>query len=213
MIDHMYLPIFLKGLVIGFIVAAPVGPIGALCIRRTLQRGKKSGLMTGLGAALADSLYGCIAAFGVTTVSFFLTEHRFWFRLIGSLFLVYLGIRTFRSTISLQKLPSRLEDLVGDVASSFVLMLANPIAILVFGAIFTEFGLDNLRLNEQSGVLMVIGIFLGSMVWWLTLCTIVERLQAHITPRTLRIVNIIAGSVIIAFAAGGFFRVIQMLAH
>ncbi len=205
----MHVPVFLKGLIIGIAIAAPLGPIGALCIRRTLHQGRLSGIVSGLGAALADSIYGFIAAFGVTLVSNGLVEHRFWLRLIGSLFLLYLGIRTLKASTSLQEVPSKLEDLVGDFFSTFLLTLANPITILTFGVIFTEFGLKNLEHSPTSGHIMVLGVFLGSATWWAFLCGMVGKIRAYITPGFLRGVNLVSGSVILAFAAFGFFRVVQ----
>lgn len=205
----MHVAVFLKGLVIGIAIAAPLGPIGALCIRRTLHQGRLSGLVSGLGAALADAIYGFIAAFGITLVSTTLLEHRFWPRIIGSVFLLYLAIRTLRASTSLQEVPSKLEDLVGDFLSTFLLTLANPITILTFGVIFTEFGLRNFQQSHELGALMVLGVFLGSAAWWAFLCGIVGKIRAYITPRFLRGINLVSGIVILAFAAFGFFRVIQ----
>lgn len=211
MLGGPYLHVFLKGLVIGIAIAAPVGPIGALCIRRTLHQGRWSGFVSGLGAALADGIYGAIAAFGVTFVSSFLLAHRFWFHLIGSLFLLFLGIRTLRSSTSLQPTPSRLEDLVGDFVSTFLLTIANPITILTFGVIFAEFGVSSFHYSSSSAALMVLGVFLGSASWWAVLCGVVGKIRDYISPRFLRNVNLVSGSIILAFAAFGLFRVIETL--
>lgn len=206
-----HLSVFLKGLIIGVAIAAPVGPIGALCIRRTLHHGRWSGFVSGLGAALADGIYGAIAAFGVTFVSGFLLGHRFWFHLIGSIFLLVLAIRTLRSSTSLQATHSRLEDLAGDFISTFLLTIANPITILTFGVIFAEFGVKSFQYSSSSAGLMVLGVFLGSASWWAILCGVVGRIRDYISPKFLRNVNLVSGSIILAFAAFGLFRVVETL--
>ncbi|UCE19161.1 MAG: LysE family transporter, partial [Gemmatimonadota bacterium] len=126
----MEIPIFLKGLIIGFSIAAPVGPIGVLCIQRTINGGYRSGVYTGLGAATADALYGSVAAFGLTVISHFLVQHTFWFSLTGGIFLCYLGVRAFLSK-SLKD-PSILKKAkyFNAYISSFFLTLTNPMTIL-----------------------------------------------------------------------------------
>ena len=131
----------LKGLIIGFSIAAPVGPIGVLCIRRTLAKGHASGLVSGLGAATADSVYGCVAGFGLTLVSSLLLEGQDWVRSMGGVFLLYLGIRTYLSKPSDGVPPARGLDLAGDYLSTFLLTLTNPLTILSFAAIFAGLGL------------------------------------------------------------------------
>ncbi len=209
MITAMDLVVFLKGILIGICVAGPVGPISLLCVKRTLQRGKISGLLTGLGASLADSVYGWIAAFGISAVSQVFLEQRFWFRFIGCLLLAYVGFRTFKTEPVLKTNPSRLEEIAGTFASSFLLTLSNPITIVVFGALFLEFGLQHTHQTTFASCLMVLGVFLGSSAWWLTLCSLVERFGSHITPQTLHKVNRISGAVILIFAAVGLIRLAQ----
>src|SRR5512139_1350437 len=132
---------FFKGLLIGFAIAAPVGPIGVLCIRRTLAYGRRSGLASGLGAATADALYGCVAAFGLTVISHFLIHHQWGLRFVGGSFLFYLGIRTFLSRPGGTPPAARRLDLAGDYFSTFFLTLANPLTILAFAVIFAGLGL------------------------------------------------------------------------
>jgi threonine/homoserine/homoserine lactone efflux protein len=122
--------LFLKGVLLGFAIAAPVGPIGVLCIRRSLADGQRAGLATGLGAATADALYGCVAAFGLTAISEFLVKQRFWLGLIGGLFLCYLGLRTF-FTKTADKAPSvKSTGLASAYLSTFFLTITNPMTIL-----------------------------------------------------------------------------------
>src|SRR4051794_7985246 len=115
-----------SGLLIGFSIAAPVGPIGVLCIRRTLSDGRLAGFVSGLGAATADATYGCVAAFGLTVISDFLVGQQFWFKLIGGLFLCYLGVQLFRSRPSDRPAQARGVGLLGAYASTVALTLTNP---------------------------------------------------------------------------------------
>ena len=129
-----------QGVVLGFSIAAPVGPIGVLCIRHTLQNGFKSGLASGLGAASADAAYGAIAAAGLTLVADFLAKQQAWLGILGGAFLLYLGVRTFRSPPSeADGCDTRENTLSGDYFSTFLLTLSNPITILSFVALFGKF--------------------------------------------------------------------------
>jgi len=191
--------LFMKGLIIGFSIAAPVGPIGVLCIRRTLAEGRISGFVSGMGAATADALYGCIAGFGVTYVSSFLIGQQFSFRLIGALFLGYLGARIFFSKPA--EAPSKAEGkgLAGAYASTLLLTLTNPVTILAFAAIFAGLGLGNLGGNYTAGMLLVLGVFLGSAAWWLFLSMGVGLFRTWFNGPRLRWVNRLSGVII-----GGF---------
>jgi threonine/homoserine/homoserine lactone efflux protein len=151
---------FYKGLIIGFSIAAPVGPIGILCIRRTLTAGRISGLVTGIGAASADALYGCIAAFGLTFVSNFLIHQLSWLRLFGGIFLCYLGVKTFFSQPSQSTAQAGHLSLINAYTSTFFLTLTNPLTILSFAAIFAGLGLANVQSSYSSAATTVLGVFL-----------------------------------------------------
>jgi threonine/homoserine/homoserine lactone efflux protein len=195
----MTLSYFLKGLVIGISIAAPVGPIGVLCVQRTLAAGKLHGLVTGLGAATADALYGMIAGFGLTFVSSFVIDQQVWFRLIGGTFLVYLGIRAFLSTPS-DKTPSmKTPGRVSSYISTFFLTLTNPMTILSFAAIFSGFGLVSSGANYIAAGILVLGVFLGSALWWLILSSITAMFREKIGHGGLRWVNRISGVIIMCF--------------
>src|SRR6185503_6615601 len=137
----MELSFLLKGMGIGFSIAAPVGPIGVLCIRRSLADGRWIGFVTGLGAASADAAYGCIAGFGLTAISNFLTGQQFWLALFGGAFLCYLGIHTFISKPPPQAATVREDGLFSAYFSTLLLTLTNPATILSFMAVFAGFGL------------------------------------------------------------------------
>src|SRR6266566_8617346 len=132
---------FLRGVAIGFSIAAPVGPIGVLCIRRTLAEGRGCGFASGLGAATADAVYGCVAGFGLTSVSNLLVSQQTWLRLIGGLFLCYLGVKSFFARQARSAAASKSGALTGAYASTFLLTLTNPMTILSFAAVFAGLGL------------------------------------------------------------------------
>lgn len=191
--------IFVRGVVIGFAIAAPVGPIGLLCIQRTLNQGRIVGLVSGLGAATADAVYGFIAAFGLTLVSSFLVEQRVWLGLVGGLFLCYLGVRTFIAPPAQQAAQARQGSLWNAYGSTFLLTLTNPMTILSFVAIFAGAGLANSDGGNAAAALMVLGVFTGSAAWWLLLSEIVSLLRGRFNATALIWVNRIAGAIIVGF--------------
>ena len=200
----MYLPIFLKSLLIGFSIAAPVGPIGILCIRRTLAEGRQAGFVSGLGAATADALYGAIAAFGLTYISIFLVNQSFWLRLGGGLFLVYLGVRAFlASPTDAAVNKDDYSDQRGSLSnylSTFFLTISNPLTILSFTAIFAGFGAASIQTQDYFAAgLMILGIFSGSVLWWFLLTYLASLFKNRITQSTMTSINRIAGVVIIIF--------------
>jgi threonine/homoserine/homoserine lactone efflux protein len=197
----MEFPLFLRGLVIGFSIAAPVGPIGVLCIRRTLADGQISGLVSGLGAATADAFYGCVAGFGLTFISSFLVGQKMWLSLFGGLFLLYLGIKTLLSKPAENEATVRQSGLFGSYFSTFLLTLTNPMTILSFAAIFAALGLGNASGSYGSALILVLGVFLGSATWWLLLSGGVGLFREKFNTQGLLWVNRISGLVIAAFGA------------
>jgi threonine/homoserine/homoserine lactone efflux protein len=194
----------LTGLIIGFSVAAPVGPIGVLCIRRTLADGRVVGFVSGLGAATADAAYGCVAAFGLTWVSDLLVEQQAWLRLVGGVFLLYLGIKAFLEKPAEREAgaargsrPSM--SVAGAYASMLGLTLTNPTTILSFAAIFVGLGLVEASEGYLSAVVLVVGVFSGSALWWLLLSGAVGLFRAKLSVGGLRWVNRISGTVIATF--------------
>jgi threonine/homoserine/homoserine lactone efflux protein len=195
---HMALPFMLKGLAIGFSIAAPVGPVGLLCIRRSLAEGRQVGLATGLGAATADAGYGCVAGFGLTAVSSFLVGQKLWLGLIGGLFLCYLGVRTFRSCPATAPAPVRGTGLLSAYFSTFLLTLTNPMTILSFAAVFTGFGLGTSSDYGAAGAL-VAGVFIGSALWWLLLSSGAALFRSQVNFTWMQAVNRVSGLIIFGF--------------
>jgi threonine/homoserine/homoserine lactone efflux protein len=189
----IFLGAFLKGVAMGVAIAAPVGPIALLCIRRTLDQGRLIGLVTGLGAATADGLYGLVAAFGLTALSGLLVDNANFLQLVGGLFLCYLGLSTFfaKPTDSTADFSSlRAEPtyrLVSAYGSTLALTLTNPATILSFVAIFAGLGIT--QTHPLASVTLVLGVFTGSMGWWLVLVSGVIYLRNRLTPQRLASFN------------------------
>ncbi len=198
----------LRGMIIGFSIAAPVGPIGVLCIRRTVAQGRAAGFVSGLGAASADAIYGCIAGFGLTLVSGFLVAQQTWIRLVGGLFLCYLGVRAFLVEPSARALSPQARRLAGAYASTFLLTLANPMTILAFAAIFAGLGLAEVGRDHASAATLVLGVFCGSVLWWLALSGMASLLRERLDARALRWVNRISGLVVTGF---GLAAIVSLL--
>ena len=173
-----------------------MGQIGILCIRRTLAEGRVVGLASGLGAATADMMYGGVAAFGLTFISGLLLSQQVWLRLLGGLFLCYLGVRTFVSLPPESGAVGSGRGLLGAYASTVLLTLANPSTILSFTAIFAGFGIAGEVRDYGASALLVLGVFLGSTCWWLILSSVVGLLRSRVSRRGLVWVNRASGTLI-----------------
>jgi threonine/homoserine/homoserine lactone efflux protein len=190
--------LFLEGVAIGFAVAAPVGPIGVLCIRRTLAEGRASGFVSGLGAATADAAYSSVAALGLTFVTGLLVGAAAWLRLFGGVFLVFLGVRTFLSRPDVRPAAAGRGGLLGAYASTFGLTLANPSTILSFAAIFTGLAAGSMG-DALYAMSLVLGVFCGSTLWWFVLSGATSLFRAKLSAGGLRWVNRISGVVLAGF--------------
>jgi|SRR5579884_749627 len=185
-----------RGFAIGFAVAATVGPICLLCIRRTLAGGVAVGLATGLGAASADAVYGAVAGFGLTAVAQPLVAQAAWLRGAGGLFLVWLGWRTLRSRAVSRAERAAVSGLAGAYASTLALTLANPVTILSFAAIFAGLGAGG---SGFAGALsLVVGVFAGSAGWWLVLAAALGCSRRPVSQRVLAGINRGAGLIMVA---------------
>lgn len=190
-----------KGLLIGFAIAAPVGPIGLLCVQRTLTRGRWSGVLSGLGAASADAVYGCIAGFGLASLAGWLLAWQTELRLVGGMFLLYLGSRTWRTPPAAERArvrPTR-AGLLGDYLSTLGLTLTNPVTILAFLAIFAGLGLAGGSGDFAAAAALVSGVFAGSLLWWLLLAGGVGSLRGRLSPSVLPWINRVSGALIAGF--------------
>jgi threonine/homoserine/homoserine lactone efflux protein len=189
----------IKGLVIGFSLSLPVGPIALVCIRRTLGRGPSSGIASGLGAATADGIYGLIAGFGITFISNFLFSHHVILRLIGGCVLGYLGFKIFLTVPEEESASTDDNDLIHDYFSALFLTLMNPMTIVAFAAVFAAAGVGNPKGNYLGAIVLVAGVVLGSALWWLILSGAVSYFHGRVNNKVLRFVNQISGTIIASF--------------
>ncbi|MBL6749369.1 MAG: LysE family translocator [Nevskia sp.] len=197
----------LAGIAVGFSIAAPVGPIGLLVIRRSLARGFVLGLVTGMGAATADTCFGVVAAFGLTVISSFLQEVSTPLSLVGGAFLVWLGLRTIRSPPPDDAAAGGGTSLAAAYGSTFLLTLSNPATILSFAAVFTVFGVAAYS-DYTAASTVVAGVFAGSTLWWLLLSGTTAWLRGRIRPAWLTGINRFSGALLCGFGIMVFARAV-----
>lgn len=190
---------FARGLALGLAVAAPVGPMSLLCMRRTVTAGFRTGLVSGLGIATADAFYGALAAFGLVAVTGFITGHQQGLRLIGGAALLYLGLKTFRSQPATAPARGGAADLATSYVSTLGLTLTNPATILSFAALFAGLGLGADRSAWTTASAMVLGVYVGSALWWVVLTGAVSLARRRLTGQLLRFSNRLSGLALVAF--------------
>jgi threonine/homoserine/homoserine lactone efflux protein len=197
-----------NGIVIGFFVAAPVGPSGLLCIRRTLLRGRLAGFASGLGAAAADTAFAVVAVFGVTLIADLLSEHRALFALGGGFVLIWLGLMEWRARPPTAVVtPVSTGHLVRSFVSTFLLTLMNPLTIVTFVALFAGLGVAEVVGDTSMGLIrryffateLIVGVFIGAAGWWLTLTSGVHAVRHHFEESTLRWMPRISGAGLVLF--------------
>jgi threonine/homoserine/homoserine lactone efflux protein len=202
--------VILAGFVLGFSIAAPVGPIGVLCIRRTLAHGLPWGVMSGLGAATADACFGMLAAFGITALPGVMSGIDVPLKLTGGAFLVFLGVMTLRTRPPLDGAeaadPPRL---IGAYGSTYVLTLTNPMTILMFASMLASLGLSSR--GPMLAVVFVAGVFSGSAAWWLLLSGTVSLVRSRFDARAMHVVNVVSGGVIAAFGVFAVYSAVMTL--
>ena len=198
----MDLALLFRGMLVGAAIAVPVGPIGVLCVRRSILKGPVSGLVSGFGAAVADALFGCIAAFGLTQLADALIEHQGWLKLAGSGFLCLLGVRSLVSDPRPPRTTPNNGSLAGDFVSTFLLTLTNPVTILAFAAIFAAIGVIGQELEAADTLMLVAGVFVGSAAWWLLLTGVTTPFRERLDPNHLEWIARVAGIILLA---SGFY--------
>jgi threonine/homoserine/homoserine lactone efflux protein len=196
--------LLIGGIIVGLMIAVPVGPVNILCIHRTLESGWKSGVISGLGAAVADMLYGGVAGFSITLVVQFVLREQFWIRFFGGILLIVIGIfYFFKRPAPLNAQTEGRGSAYSDMRSTFLLTMTNPTTVLSFLAILAALGMGNQR-QWWLTVFLVGGIFCGSMVWWIVLSSIVNRFRGRFNDRALLLMNRIAGLAIGGFGVAAF---------
>jgi threonine/homoserine/homoserine lactone efflux protein len=192
--------VFLQGMLGGLALAIPVGPVGLLCIRRALADGRFAAFVAGTGAALADTIYGAMAVLGLSLISDFILQHTTELSVLGSLFLIYLGIKTVRTRPIMSPTPAQHIGLWKDFFSTFIITLTNPGTIFAFVGVFAAKGSIQKDFTLDSGI-MVLGIFAGSCLWWFILSAIAGSVRSRFTPKWLVWLNWFSGGILLFFAA------------
>ncbi|MBH0172369.1 LysE family transporter [Fictibacillus sp. 23RED33] len=189
----------------GISIAAPVGPIGVLCMQRTLTQGRVVGIVSGLGAACADLIYGLIAGLGLTMVSKFIMSQQSWIQLIGGVFLFYLGLKILSAKATPINGTLRKSSLSSAFFTTFLQTLTNPMTILSFAAIFAGLGIVNTHTSSISSITLIVGLFCGSAGWWLFLTFTVSIMSKRMNQKHMVMINVISGIII------GLFGVVSLI--
>jgi len=208
-----------EGAIIGFLIAVPVGPAAALCIRRSITVGAAAGYLTGVGAALGDAVFGAVAAFGLSFVEAFVTEHEAWLRGLGGIVLVVMGWATMRHRLRTVGDPvaDDREHLVAThihyATSSFFITVFNPLTVMAFGAAFAGRDLAGVGASLPDATFLVAGVFCGALGWWAILCTTAVALRQHFTGKGIQWLNRITGAVILAFGVVALVSLLPLPWH
>ena len=195
--------VFVRGVAIGFAIAAPIGPVGIFCINKAMADGRAAAVIAGLGAALADTIFGAVVGLGLGAVSEFLSQHQIALKLVGGLFMAVLGVRTwaaaFAPSVELPKV--RGPAMWRDFAATFLITITNPATILGVMGVFAALGTSAKPGGLGEAWLLVVGVFAGSTLWWLVLSTVASAARSRFTPERMRIFNHLSGALLLAFAA------------
>jgi threonine/homoserine/homoserine lactone efflux protein len=196
---EMHLAHFFMAVVAGLAIAAPVGPIGVICIRRTLDYGFGRGFASGLGAAMADGCYGLIAAVSMTSALTIIGPHATLMNISAALLLFKIGIDTLRSVPKDDAGKAESKGLLSAFISTLLLTFLNPMTVMSFVAVFAAVGVKELEAARESTLIIVFGVFFGSLLWWLFLCAMVAKVRERLSKSSIRTINRISGMVVIAF--------------
>ena len=198
----MELSPFLQGMIIGLTLAVPVGPISLLCIQRAIEHGRLHGIVSGLGVATADSLYAAVAVLGLTVISGIILAQQVFFRSVAGIVLIAVGIKVFLSVPAEPAEADRHISFTKDYLSLLAIALANPLTILFFIIVLPGFGIVLGGTSLSTSLEFILGIFTGSVAWWIILCGAVGSVRSQLSIRNLRHINRISGILIICFGIG-----------
>jgi threonine/homoserine/homoserine lactone efflux protein len=187
---------FLEGAFIGFSLAAPIGPVGILCVRRTLEHGAQYSLVIGVSAAACDMVNGIVAAFGITLVSDFITLQQYWIRLVGGIILLVIGYAAFRPHSLAHKAMKMPGGHTWTFFSTALLVFTNPLTLFAFAAAFAVIGVKNIVGHPVSGLMLVTGVFFSSLTWFVLLAGFVHSFKDKVMRVGLALVGRVAGSLL-----------------
>lgn len=205
----MEVEFLLKGLVVGFLASVPLGPVGVLCIQRTINKGKLSGMFSGMGSATVDAFFALVAALGLTYIINFIEEQQFYIQLIGGVVLIIVGARIFYANPikQIRRHRRRKNKIIEDYFSVLLLTLSNPVAIFLFVAAFAGIGIVSSSDSKLDSFFIVAGVFLGAMLWWLTLTFFVDLFRKRFRLKQLWWINKIAGIIVVVFGVAAMLSV------
>jgi threonine/homoserine/homoserine lactone efflux protein len=198
----MFIDLFWKGIIIGISASIPMGPVGVLCVNKTLNKGRISGFVTGSGAALADALYAIIAGFGISFIIDFVVDYQNLVKVLGGMLVFYFGYKLFTTNPAKQlrkQMKTKGRGLWGDFLTSFALTISNPVGLFVFGIVFAGFGLLAGDASLGAVLVLIFGVISGAILWWFTLSTLVSIFRNKFRLRRLLYVNKVSGVIVMVF--------------
>ncbi|MCZ6685497.1 MAG: LysE family translocator [Candidatus Dadabacteria bacterium] len=206
----MDISLFFKGFLVGIIISAPIGPVGALCIQRTMSNGRLSGILSGIGAAVGDSIFAVIAVFGLTFISGFLDEKEAWFRIAGGIILLYFGLRVYLSKPQDSSNQDNEVNHFGTFGSALLLTISNPLVILSIIAVFAVLGIVNPTSSYPSTALLILGVFSGAVFLWIITCHILSNYRTRMGQKGVLLINRITGLFILACGGYAFLSLLTI---
>ena len=206
----MDITLFFKGFLVGIIISAPIGPVGALCIQRTMSYGRLSGILSGIGAAVGDSIFAVIAVFGLTFISGFLDEKEAWFRIAGGIILLYFGLRVYLSKPQDFSNQDNEVNHFGTIGSALLLTISNPLVIFSIIAVFAVIGIVNPTASYPSTALLILGVFSGAVFLWIITCNILSNYRTRMGQKGVLLINRITGLFILACSGYAFLSLLTI---
>lgn len=193
------LDIIFKGIIIGIVVSAPLGPVGVLCIQRTLNKGRWYGFVTGIGATLSDLCYALLTGYGMSFIADFLSKHILYLQIFGSILLMIFGIYTFRSNPvkSIRPASPTKGTYTHNLFTAFMLTLSNPLIIFLFIGLYARFGFLSSEINIFEHMTGYVSIAIGALLWWFTITYAVNKIRKHFDVRGIWIINRVIGSIVV----------------
>ena len=206
----MSLEFFIKGIIVGFLASIPLGPVGVLCIQRTINKGRISGLISGMGSATVDSLFALVAALGLTYIINFIEEQHFFIQIIGGGVLIFLGAKIFNTNPvkQIRRHRRKKNKLIEDYFSVLFLTLSNPLAVFLFVAAFAGIGLVTSKDNHLKSYVIIVGVFAGATLWWAILSFLIDLFRKRFRLKQLWWINKIAGVIIMIFGLAAMLSVL-----
>lgn len=192
-------------------MAAPIGPVNIICIRRALTKGPKNGFVVGTGAAFADGLFGSLAAFGLAGLTTFIEEFNIWFQVIGGVALIVIALKLWYSQPHIDDIKDTYKDRIKAAFGTFLLTLSNPLTVLGFVAIFVSMGLGEMGNNYFNASFISFGIFMGSCFWWAIVSNVSATLSKGITDKGLEKINKFSAIIIMSFGLAAFIKNLSFL--